>query len=340
MGVEERCPDCGGTARRLLSPGLCECTNVITWTAREEVTEYVMQDDPSMFYNFGLRGTRQVPVTRWANVPRSRVCGTVYEVEAPVTTVPCALRPGNRACGAFAVGQCSECGVAVCRYHGSYFDSRMLCETCRARIEAARAEHAARQEAEQLAAAERERRLTAELVAAKAAAQAARAAEQDAAYERLPVMTYDDWAAFLRATDGFVQVGDVKRPTWMGKRPGQLTTREAAALFRACGFSRVRVPINSMRLLGRRWYSFAQGWIVAEGSTQTWRIDSNVTTQHLVVVLEDGRVVGAELYGRNLRKFHGTAFMVQWQPDAESLTLARRRLHGKASAHGSHRAGD
>jgi hypothetical protein len=66
----------------------------------------------------------QVPVTRWADVPRSRVCGTVYELEAPMTTVPCALRPGGRTCGAFAVGLCSECGAAVCRHHGSRRDPR------------------------------------------------------------------------------------------------------------------------------------------------------------------------------------------------------------------------
>lgn len=165
MPINESCPECGGTARDLLSPGLCRCASVITWTVQEKVTRFAAETDRDMLYRGGVYGTKRVPIAEWETVVKSRACGHVYELDVPMTTLPCAYRPGGKECGAFAVGYCSDCRTAVCRYHGSYYDDRLLCDTCKSTIETTR-----REEAEALVAAERER---AEELARQAAAKAA-----------------------------------------------------------------------------------------------------------------------------------------------------------------------
>jgi hypothetical protein len=328
MAVEEECPECGGASRRLLSPGLAECANVITWIEQEQVTECVMQDDPALFYNAGIHGMRPVPVTRWVDVSKSRICGKVYELDAPMTTLACAYRPGGKECGAFAVGKCSECTAAVCRFHGSYFDDRLLCEACKTRIATAWREEEARRQAELRDSAENERRVAAERAAA-------RAAKQSAEYDALSVMTHDDWVSFLRGTDQFDQVDDDKRTAWREKRPGQLTMQDAVAIFRAGGFTpqKLCVATRATRWSFNHWaHDYAQGWIVRDGSHKSWYIDSELTVPHLVAVLDSGEVICVSKGVRDGSKINVPSIFPtvkpQWTPSPYDLARARPWLHG------------
>jgi hypothetical protein len=308
MPIEERCP---------------ECTNVITWVEPEQVTEQVMQDDPGLFYNLGIRGMSPAPVTRWVNVSKSRVCKKVYELDSPMT-IPCGYRPGGKECGAFAVGRCSECGAAVCRYHGSYFDDRLLCEGCKTRIETVRAREKTRREAELRDRAESERRVAAERAAAKAAGQAA-------TYNALPIMTNDDWVAFLRGTDPFDQVGDDWSLAWRGKRPGQLAMSDMVAIFRAGGFATQKFHVDGRWSFHHWVQDYAQGWVVAAGSYKSWDI-AEPAVEYLVALLESGEVICVSKDIRRGSKVKVPsiipAIKPEWKPDLESLALARPWLRG------------
>lgn len=113
------CPQCGGSARRLLAPGYYECTS--------EIEELVDVLPPHMH-----AGPGDIPMYR------TRTCGARYQLGEGMTgAVQCR-------CGMFAVSACSEChGEPRCGEHSVKVDGRVLCS-----VHAAAAAEAAREQAQ------------------------------------------------------------------------------------------------------------------------------------------------------------------------------------------------
>lgn len=323
MSVTDTCPQCGGHRHRILSPGLHQCENVVHWAEKELVTEYVTVDDPGMFHNFGLRGTKDVPQERWADVEKSRVCAHIYEVDTPMAMTPCQLGPDDKACGAFAVGSCSECMKPVCRYHASYFDSRLLCDPCKLPIEARRNEEMEARRAADAALADEQRRLWAE-------AKRQTRIEEHAAYDALPAMSISDWAQFMRTEDEFT---DEEYPSWNGKRPTTLSLAEAVGVLTKTGFDTASVPTGHKKVLSTSIQTTEKGWFVShESGTELVRFEDTRFTRW-IILLESKRVVACRDYPGALRPT--TAAGSEWVPGPREMADARHYLRAGGPNGGS-----
>lgn len=98
------CPHCGGNQRRLIAPGLYECTSTV------EVMGYMPAPGPS-----------QGPVPLIPG-PELRVCGNRYQegsVTAPL---------GLCSCGMSAVAECVDCRKVLCGDHIASRNGRVLCK--------------------------------------------------------------------------------------------------------------------------------------------------------------------------------------------------------------------
>ena len=127
------CPSCGGTSRRPIAPGYWECTTVI--------------DDPA----FPRSAWDDSDPWRAATHPK-RPCSNRYQEGTSVPTEPCR-------CGIYSIGRCESCNDPVCGDHGRLYADALRCEGCaRALFEADQTrKREAVEQAENAAAAERER---------------------------------------------------------------------------------------------------------------------------------------------------------------------------------------
>jgi hypothetical protein len=126
-----RCPKCGSTGVRQITPGLFECINRL-------VVGAIPPRSPG---NVGL-----VPI------PVERECGTRFQVASEIPVALCA-------CGRQSIGNCTACGRPLCGLHGSAAGA-FVCTECGASRNAG--EERARVEARQKATREHEDLLTSE----------------------------------------------------------------------------------------------------------------------------------------------------------------------------------
>jgi hypothetical protein len=180
-GEGTKCPDCGGSEYRVISPGLHECRHEIVWYEKQLV------DDPGVYFAYGRPGMKSV------DVRRSRVCGHRYEEDAPTMGTLCRAHADGQTCGAFAVGMCADCTTPVCRYHSEFKHDRLLCRKCLSEADRAAREAQAQAEAEAAQTQARE----AELYQAQARADCDRYEELTPGFPYPPtppgqVLTYQD----------------------------------------------------------------------------------------------------------------------------------------------------
>lgn len=109
-----RCPECGGSDREPIAPGLWRCTS--------RRIETVLREGPGFGHPNPSRGPPVIPAQR------SVTCGAEYQEGAPTTAE---LACG---CGTFAIGRCAECGDPVCGTHSAVADGRRLCSRDMARV--------------------------------------------------------------------------------------------------------------------------------------------------------------------------------------------------------------
>ncbi|MCX6397591.1 MAG: hypothetical protein NTV23_13980 [Propionibacteriales bacterium] len=320
MPIEDACPECGGVEHRLISPGLAECTSTIRWTEIEQQVSYETVDDPGAFYNLGLRGTKQVAVTRNVEVEHSRICGHRFELEVGMSTVACVSGPDGK-CGAFAVGHCADCSNPACRFHGQFFDGRLLCDICRVAIENQRALEAA--EAAKIAAteAEKRRQQAAEHARIESEKQAAAQASAKATYDALPVYSDADWIEILN--------GGTEPP---GKRPTAITKLDAVRLINASGKRSRRIAVKRWTFLNLHGYLTTAGWVVGRTTHQVTIRGENVTETVWVVLTSDGTTHFGSPYKRKIHVYAKGG--PGWTPSTEAFKRARpfldrRPLHFK-----------
>jgi hypothetical protein len=111
--MSTRCPRCGGFQHQVIAPGFVEC-----------VSPTIAGVVPP-----GLHSNT-------APMPVPATCGHRYHVGTANVTTPCA-------CGLFSIGNCVECGAALCGDHGIRDETGAF--VCIRHVEERRAEAAAQQ---------------------------------------------------------------------------------------------------------------------------------------------------------------------------------------------------
>lgn len=110
------CPSCGGMTREQIAPGFWRCRTLLSST-----TEMVGHEPGR-------------PWQQKAEIHQSqRECRTEYHEGGAATAEVCR-------CGTFAIGRCSDCGVAICGDHSALRDGKRVCSDCTQKIDASRGE--------------------------------------------------------------------------------------------------------------------------------------------------------------------------------------------------------
>lgn len=317
MPIDEPCPECGGLSRVLISPGLAECSSVITWTEMERRIHYVTVEDPAIYDTFGFRGTKEVPVVRQVEVVRSRVCGHRYELETTMSTVVCVSGPEGK-CGAFAVGYCADCEKSVCRHHGQYVEGRLLCDSCREVVEARRRAAEAEQVVAAEAAAAAERRLAAERSSAEEARRAQEERDRKKAYDALPLYGDADWISILKGG---------AEP--QGKRPGPLIRQDVVRLLKAAGKVPQRVGYKPWTFMGMHGYWKTLGWVLGKTSREKYSYGDTTNVAVWIVLLQNGNVHHGYPHKHTVHVYSDN---VAWTASVETLKAARAFLDARPTS--------